>query len=453
MKKLIYVLITSLLFACSEKLDQKPDSNLVIPETAQDFENILDNSDVINRTPALAQLSADEYFIPSLVDFLAVPSPLQRSTYIWDKNIFQGLTKILDWSAPYNAIFYCNNVLDQLATQDISRDNRKKNIKGWALFSRAYSYYTLASIYCKAYDESSAANDLGLPLKLNANIDQIVKRSNLSDTYTQIIIDIEESSLLLEKEITTDKRNRPSQVAANALLARVYLSMRKYDLAEKYANQTLAFYSKLLNYNTLNTTSTSAFTYSSAETIYHTSQLAEFSSTSYGTSVRYGLDTSLIRLYDPNDLRLKIYFRLNSAGNYNTKAVNGIAAYPFTGLASDEIYLIKAECLARRQHTTEALSVLNELVKTRMVTGKFTAITASDPEEALNKILTERRKALVWRSLRWTDLKRLNLEGRQIFLVRYLNGKKYQLAPNSPGYVLPIPDDEVALTGIEQNPR
>jgi hypothetical protein len=67
--------------------------------------------------------------------------------------------------------------------------------------------------------------------------------------------------------------------------------------------------------------------------------------------------------------------------------------------------------------------------------------------------LLERRRELLFRGLRFTDLLRLNKEGYQIALLRNLNGQQYALPPNSPLYVLPIPPDEIALTGEEQNPR
>jgi len=68
-------------------------------------------------------------------------------------------------------------------------------------------------------------------------------------------------------------------------------------------------------------------------------------------------------------------------------------------------------------------------------------------------ILRERRKELIFRGLRWTDLKRLNKEEAGIILTRLFNGNTRQLLPKSNHYVLPIPDD--ALTGgtITQNIR
>jgi len=455
MKKITSLLAIAILLilGCTKKLDLKPDSNLVIPKSAKDLENILDNSDVINTTPALAQLSADEYFIPNLQTWQNLQTATERNLYIWKSDIFEGATKVSDWTVPYNAIFYSNSVLDILSKQNITDDSEKKNIKGWALFIRSYNFYTLVSLYSKAYNEATAVSDLGIPLKLSSDIRDIVPRNSVQKTYEQVINDALLASELLNTNITNGKRNRPSKIAAYAFLARVYLSMRKYDQAEVYADKSITLYPNLIDYNTLDTTAASAFTYNSLETIYFTQQIPEFSSTSYGPALSYGVDSNLLALYKPGDLRIPIFFQKNSIGKYNFKAINSLQGYPFTGLAIDEIYLIKAECLARRGQTDSAIFLLNSLVKTRMKTGTFTAISAGTAVDALDRVLIERRKELVWRSIRWTDLKRFNLDGQNISLTRNLNGMIYTLEPNSPKYILPIPDDEIALSGIQQNIR
>ena len=127
--------------------------------------------------------------------------------------------------------------------------------------------------------------------------------------------------------------------------------------------------------------------------------------------------------------------------------------YPFGGLATDEVYLIKAECLARKGQVSESISVLNQLLIKRWKTGTFIPLTAINAQDALSKILTERRKELVFRGIRWTDLKRLNRENANISLTRTLNGQTFTLLPNELRYVFPIPDDELSQSNIQQNPR
>ncbi len=89
------------------------------------------------------------------------------------------------------------------------------------------------------------------------------------------------------------------------------------------------------------------------------------------------------------------------------------------------------------------------------VTGKttYTSQTASDEKEALDKILLERRKELLYRGLRWTDIKRLNKLGANISLTRIINGQTFTLPPKDLRFALPIPEDVISLSGMEQNKR
>ena len=119
-----------------------------------------------------------------------------------------------------------------------------------------------------------------------------------------------------------------------------------------------------------------------------------------------------------------------------------------------EFYLTKAECLARNGSVTEAISTLNKLLITRYKTGSYTPVSVTDQQEALSIILLERRKELLFRGIRWTDLRRLNLEASTaVTIYRKLNGTSYKLEPNSPNYTLPVADDVIQLSNIPQNMR
>lgn len=51
------------------------------------------------------------------------------------------------------------------------------------------------------------------------------------------------------------------------------------------------------------------------------------------------------------------------------------------------------------------------------------------------------------------DIKRLNKEGANITLTRTLNNSVYELLPNDLRSALPIPEDIISLSGMEQNRR
>ncbi len=112
-----------------------------------------------------------------------------------------------------------------------------------------------------------------------------------------------------------------------------------------------------------------------------------------------------------------------------------------------------AESYIRKGNIVEGLAKLNELSEKRWKIGTFIPFSASTQEDALEIVLTERRKELILRGLRWTDIKRLNLQGKNIVLNRNVNGQSYNLQPNDLKYAIAIPEDIIKLTGMQQNPR
>ncbi|MCT1526842.1 hypothetical protein [Sphingobacterium hotanense] len=67
-------------------------------------------------------------------------------------------------------------------------------------------------------------------------------------------------------------------------------------------------------------------------------------------------------------------------------------------------------------------------------------------------ILEERRKELVFRGLKWGDVKRLNKVGADINLERYKEDNTAERLPSgSPKFNLPIPQGIINQTNMEQN--
>jgi hypothetical protein len=168
------------------------------------------------------------------------------------------------------------------------------------------------------------------------------------------------------------------------------------------------------------------------------------------------IDSNLYASYSENDLRKAIYFSANGDGSYSFKGDydGGTDNYGhlFTGIVTDEQYLIKAECEARLGNTESALKYLNALLEKRFSHAGFMPITVSDPTELLGIILVERRKELLFRGTRLTDLKRLNQDSRfAVTLKRKLNGAVYELPPNDNRYIALIPKIVIDF-GLKQNP-
>ncbi|MEQ7801312.1 RagB/SusD family nutrient uptake outer membrane protein [Pedobacter sp. ASV1-7] len=449
----VLVLTCSLISSCKKDfLDAKPSTDIIVPRTLSDFENLLNNNQ-LNLTAALGNLSSDDYEFNNFASWQAA-SATERNAYIWAKDIFEGEIDRMDWNKPYSSIFYANNILQGLDELNDKNSPTFKQIKGWALFVRAYSLYDLLQHFSEPYDQSNSNKALGVPIRLKPGIDELSQRSTAAECYQQIFQDLNSALNLLSSEFQISNRFKPSKVTVYAFLSRIYLNMNNYTEAERFAELTLSIYDKLIDYNSISQTSTTPFSRLNEEAIFTSSQVLTYSSTntiSSNTSIR--VNPEILSSYAKDDLRLPILFGQNTTGSYFKRGYFGGGSYPFSGLATDEIYLIKAECLARRNQTILAMEWLNKLLVMRFKTGSFQPISAESPEEALSIILLERRKELIWRGIRWQDIKRLNKTGAEITLKRTLNGQQYLLPPNDLRYTFPIPEDEISRSKIQQNIR
>lgn len=452
----IVIVNTLLLMGCGrEFLEPKSNSSIVVPKSLDDFEKMLDNS-VINTAAGLPLLSCDDYTISDSA-LWAAATPTQRNAYIWAADIYEGDTEVADWNIVYRSVFYANSVLQSLSEQRTYKDiGRAEFTEGWAYFVRAFAFYDLLKNFAPTYkNQNNAQTAMGIPLKLTANVDEVKQRSSVWEGYQQVISDVKKAIPLLPKEVQSLYRNRPSRPAAYALLAKVYLSMSDYESAERYADSCLTLHDKLIDYNTIDLNAVTPFKKTNEEVLLYANQVnGQYNYILYNPTVNIQVDTILYNSYKGGDLRKQLFFIKSGLFIKPKRGYAETLTLSFTGLATDEIYLIKSECAARRSDLTLSQYYLNHLLKNRFKGESFVPVQFVDAKVALQEIKKERRKELFWRSgTRWEDIKRYNDEGEKITLIRKLGVKNYQLLPGSPRYVFPIPDDEIALSRITQNPR
>jgi len=441
-----------LFFSCQKEfLDKKPDKALLIPTTLEDFNALMDNLTIFNISPALQEISADDFYTND-AGVAGLTSVIQKNTYLWAADLYQNQT-CTDWNRPYQQVFYANIILDGL--QELKGGNGSttdwNTTKGSALFHRAFAFYNLVQLFSKTYDKNTASVDMGIPLRLTADINAKSGRASVQQVYDQLIGDLLEAEQLLP--VQTRFKSRPSKAAADALLARVYLNMENYELADQYAAAALALNHSLLDYNTISLTATNPFPSSPATDNPEVIFFDQLVSHGFTSSTRTTIANELYQLYAEKDLRKTIFFA-GSAPFYFKGRYTGSRLQLFGGLCVDELYLIRAESLARIGSYAEAMTQLNTLLLTRWKKGSFQPLTAGSSEEALQIILTERRKELVFRGLRWGDLKRLNKDPRFAkTIIRTVAGQAYTLDPGDKRYVFPIPAEEIAASGMVQNER
>ncbi|MBU8882305.1 hypothetical protein CBW16_11610 [Flavobacteriaceae bacterium JJC] len=444
--KIVLLILISLLnsvTACREFLEEKSDTKLVTPETLQDNQALLDRiSNVLGDNSISGEISADDIYM-SDSDYNGVSYEADKRLYTWQPDLVaRGSGN--DWRSCFSRINTCNTVLHNLDQYQIAN---AENVRGQALTIRASVYLEATQIWCLAYNKNTANTDWGLPLRLSPDVNIPSVRSTLQQTYDQITTDLHAAVALLPNQQVSPAR--ASKATALGVLARAYLYKGDYANALLYANTALAIHPQLMNFNQLNTTDSYPIKEMNVEVLLPT--FIAYSPV-LGTNVAK-IPASLYQLYNNNDLRKAVYFKSNAVGEILFKGNYTGNSTRSSVLATDELYLIAAESYAQLNDLDKAMMKLNQLLVQRWKSGTFVNFSASNKAEALDIIYRERRKELLFRGIRWADLKRYNRDGRNITLQRTVNGQTYILPPNDLRYAIAIPEDIIKLTGMPQNPR
>jgi len=450
MKTLYSILILTAmagLSGCKKFLDEKSNKKLVVPTTVADLQTLMDDRSFINEKEPSAGIVASDDFYMNTADWLSL-TEVARNLFVWEPNAYAtGAGN--NWVALYSQIYSANVVLDNI--EDVkdkqARFTEWKNVKGQALFLRARCYANLLHTWAMPYDATTANNDMGVPLRLDVNFNVPSVRASVALGYQQVLADLRSAAGLLPAQPLHPIR--PAKAAAYALLARTFLSMNLTDSCLYYTEKALALKNNLMNYNGDVGMNAAGATYSfsrfNPEVIYD-SFIPVPAALSKGMIL-----AEIYNSYHANDLRKTLYHRSSTTiGNFKGTYTGGASV--FNGIATDELYLMKAECLARKGDKDNSLKTLDDLLIKRFKTGTYIPLTASTAEQALEIIMQERRKELVFRGLRWLDVRRLNKMGANIVMKRTLD-REYVLQPNELKYALPIPEDIVTISGIPQNPR
>lgn len=379
-------------------------------------------------------------------------SSTNGSVYTWSAKIVASTDEDNDWYNMYSQMYICNTVIVNVMGSKGGTDAEKRKALASALVHRAYNYYTLVNMYGKQYDSSTASTDLGVPLRLDDALTGSLVRASVQTVYNQILSDL--NAALPDLPSLPDYNTNASKAAAFAILSRVYLNMRNFTAAERFADSTLALQHTLTNLSS----------YLTVYTGYPQKQVDPeliFSKIATGV-VNSPLSSSQIALFtgaDSTDLRYKVYTKKGSDAGYaylariyyKQRIVNqGI----YTGPTVPEMMLIKAECEARAGNAAAAISILNTLRKQRFTVATYKDLIATTADAALQTVLLERRKELMGTGLRWFDQRRLAKDGFTPTITRNFKGTTYTLEPASNRYLFPIGDKYILLNPeIEQNPR
>ncbi|MDR6513683.1 RagB/SusD family nutrient uptake outer membrane protein [Chryseobacterium camelliae] len=447
--KLLFIIpIVFFCFSCKKDwLEEKQDIKLIVPTTLNDLDLLLNVNEFQYDGRGAGETSCDDYEF-TLEQFNQLNWGFDRDFITWkkDRNLDNLPIQQNEWKCAYTQIQICNVVLKKLV--NVSRTEKNKNdydrIYGTALYHRAKQFLNMVMSFSKYYDKTTSNVDLGIPLKLDDDISEEIKRATVEQTYRQIIEDLKISAQNLP--VSQVDYSRVAKGGAFALLARTFLFMDQYGEAKRMADSSLKYHSFIQDFNLItNLNGSRPLNLQSKEIHVRGIMVKPSSNASTGR-----INSSLYGQYEQNDLRKTLFFRNEQDGKVTFRGhfMNNL----FTGTTTAEVLLILAECKARLGDTNGALQALNTLEIRRYKKTEFIPFTASNEHEALKIILKERRKELLTRGLRWQDLKRLNRDPEFAqTLVRKIGNETYSLSPNDSKYVLPIPQFVVNFNKVKQN--
>lgn len=234
---------------------------------------------------------------------------------------------------------------------DGSDKQQKLSIRAEALISRALEYLYLVNGYAKYYDVRTADSDPGVPLILDEDISKKnLVRASVKDVYAQIQSDLQTALPNLPMQ-AKGNAFRASKAAGYGVLAKMYLYMGNYAEALKAANAVLEMNNSLLDlkkYAVVKAQSSIGRTnvpqdIDNPENIY-----IKFAPYVYGLSSKVFGSDELISLFSEDDMRLQIYFTKNFRNIPTDKYVWAPYLRANLAVSSPEIYLIAAECEARK---------------------------------------------------------------------------------------------------------
>lgn len=396
------------------------------------------------------------------------------------------------WRDCYVAISRCNDVLNNVGRIEMPAA-AKTQATGEVKFLRAFHYFNLVRQFG------------GVPLRLDA-----IKspgeapskgRATIDEVYAQIITDLTDAANELPDVASypSSEKGRATKGAANALLGEVYMTQKKFGEALT-ALRKVTGYSLLPVYGDLFLTTNknnaeSIFEiqyYSTAGTNLSSNFMYQFAPFNSGTAVTKDPGTNLnfnsgwntpttdlIAAYESGDLRKDVSLAEGFTGSAGFVAVPYIKKYnqgfvqpgqtnvnfPVSRYA--DVLLMIAECLNEQGFVPdgEAFTLLNQVRKRAGLNAKtfanpIPALNVSNQGEFRVAIDQERKVELAFENHRWYDLVRtgnaipvLTAHGQREIAKSPSQFPAGSYQPTQNKLLLPIPQREVNLDNLAQNPQ
>lgn len=318
------------------------------------------------------------------------------------------------WKTAYKSIFNANALIAGVkgSTSKEFTAAYRKRVLGEALAVRAMGYFYLVNLFER----------IPLALSIDFNETKNLPSANPADVYRQIISDLEEASGYLSENYdgNNTERVRINKWYVKAMLARVYLFTRNYEMAYRHANEIIA-QTQLFKLEELNR----VFSYDSKEVIFQLKQINISAMRGNATPEGHALTGKylsplLLNAFEAGDNRKTAWtYQIVSTptlpagvspAKYKINALNmevgGFRPQYYVVMRLAEMYLIRAEANMLRGAANKN-AVIDDLNEIRRRAGLDKLPYTLTDQQATDAIAHERQTELFaeW-GHRWLDLKR-----------------------------------------------
>lgn len=341
----------------------------------------------------------------------------------------------------YYFVSNANMVMDNIDNAT-GPENEKSNIKGQALFYRAFGYFYLVQLWAERYHEGGNNTQLGVVMRSDGDMDPKA-RSTVEEVYAKVNDDLDEAIRLLAE--TTVERPNKSHIhvhIARGLKARVLLAQSRWAEAAAMAELVVTQSGAKLQDDTYITTQDRFSDASNTEWLWGSNKVAEQIATlrsfheymsnnfrSYNGNTPRAIYNLLYDKISPTDVRKGVWFPraadkstwTTARPQYSSYGGARVANYmankylladqsavfgnvPFMRLP--EMMLIQAEGYARAGENAKAAQALYPLAKHR---DPAYTLSTKTGQALIDEIMVQRRVELWGEGFRFLDLKRLNM--------------------------------------------
>lgn len=465
----IFLMVSVLFSSCDGFLDVTPHDSLASENaliTIEDYQNLVVDPYTVMRSDAY--MTNFMLLVPEVMSDNLILNSLGRQTwsefYRFNFNSTTYGTQRF-WLSCYNGIMSVNEIITRLESNNpfagTEHEAASKNVLAEALAIRGLMHFDLVKFYGKSYT-SANDTDLGVPIKLIPEV-TTPPRNTIKEVYTQIITDLEAAYSGIADTYNSGNNNRLNKKSVAAVLARVYLTMKRYDKAAEYASYAIAGdgsdICKIGDYTKLWSTSMKVPEVLFRIAVLQTDPQEEIPGANFGQGnvndyqAEYAVSYSFVEMFDfDTDIRATQIQEVAFDGNkYNViwkyfgRTGESAGKVDIPVIRTSEMYLTRAEANYFLNKQEDALRDLNLLRKNRY-------LEFEDGSESggllLNAIEKERRLELAFEGHRFFDIKRNNYDIQRDDKGDHADGSgvpaTVQFIPSTSYYYqIPIPQSEM----------